>query len=86
VKKVSPFFVGMNDQDLIYIYTRLLHRYQDDLYQVFEFINKKFSDINNFLANVDCSSDFHSNLENLTNLVFTEIKRRKLADPVLNPL
>lgn len=76
----------MNDYDLVFIHTRLLHRYQDDLYQVFEFINKKFSDISSFLSDVDCSSDFHSNLENLTNLVHGEIKRRKLSDPVLNPI
>ncbi len=85
MKKALPFFVKMNDYDLTFIYTRLLHRYQDDLYQVFEFITKKFDDINDYLTNVGCSSDFHSNLEDFSNMVFNEVKRRKLLDPVLNP-
>ncbi len=85
MKKAPPFFVKMNDYDLTFIYTRLLHRYQDDLYQVFEFIAKKFADINEYLSNIDCSSDFHSNLEDLTIMVYNEVKRRKLLDPVLNP-
>ena len=85
MKKVSPFFVKMNDYDLAYIYTRLLHRYQDDLSQAFDLISKKFSDINDYLQSVNCSSDFHSNLESLTDLVFNEAKRRKIIDPVLNP-
>lgn len=85
VKKISPFFVKMSDYDVAYIYTRLLHRYQDDLSQVFDLIGKKFTEINEYLNNVDCSSDFHSNLESFTDLVFTEVKRRKIVDPVLNP-
>ena len=85
MKKASPFFVKMNDYDLAYIYTRLLHRYQDDLSQAFDLISKKFSDINDYLQSVSCSSDFHSNLESLTDLVFNEAKRRKIIDPVLNP-
>lgn len=76
----------MSDYDLTYIYTRLLHRYQDDLAQVFDFFTNKFAEINEYLTNVDCSSDFHSNLEDFTDLVFVEVKRRKIADPVLNPL
>ena len=86
VKKNLSFFVKMSDYDLIYIYTRLLHRYQDDLSQAFDLICKKFLDINEYLTNVDCSSDFHANLEFLTDFVFIEVKRRKIADPVLNPL
>jgi hypothetical protein len=86
VKKIYPFFVNMSDYDLTYIFTRLLHRYQDDLSQVFDLISKKFADINEYLTNVDCSSSFHTNLENFTDLVFFEVKRRKIVDPVLNPL
>lgn len=85
VKKVSPFFLKMSDYDLAFIYTRLLHRYQDDLSQAFDLISKKFSDINEYLTNVDCSSSFHTNLEDFTDLVFHEVKRRKIVDPVLNP-
>lgn len=85
VKKSPLFFVKMSDYDLTYIYTRLLHRYQDDLAQVFDLISKKFSEINDYLTNTDCSSNFHSNLEDFTVFVFTEVKRRKLLDPVLNP-
>lgn len=86
VKKNPSFFVKMSDYDLIYIYTRLLHRYQDDLSQVFDLICKKFLEINEYLTNVDCSSDFHTNLESFVDSVFIEVKRRKIADPVLNPL
>lgn len=85
VKKIPSFFVKMSDYDLTYLYTRLLHRYQDDLSQAFDLIGKKFLEINEYLTNVDCSSDFHSNLEDFTMLVFNEVKRRKIADPVLNP-
>lgn len=86
MKKTFSFFVKMSDFDLVYMYTRLLHRYQDDLAQVFDIIGKKFTEINEYLTNVECSSDFHLNLEDFTGLVFNEIKRRKLVDPVLNPL
>jgi hypothetical protein len=86
MKKNITFFAKMSDYDLTYIYTRLLHRYQDDLAQVFDFFTNKFAEINEYLTNVDCSSDFHSNLEDFTDLVFVEVKRRKIADPVLNPL
>jgi hypothetical protein len=86
VKKAFTFFVKMNDHDLTYIYTRLLHRYQDDLSQVFDLISKKFTEINEYFINTECSSTFHSNLEDFTGLVFNEVKRRKITDPVLNPL
>jgi len=86
VKKNLTFFTKMSDYDLTYIYTRLLHRYQDDLSQAFDSFAKKFSEINEYLTNIECSSDFHSNLEDFTDLVFIEVKRRKIADPVLNPL
>ena len=75
----------MNDYDFVYLYTRFVNRYQDDLNQAFALIGKKFSEIHEWLASVDSSSDFHFRIESLTDAFVSEARKRKIADPILNP-
>lgn len=86
MKKLNVLFSSMNDYDFVYLYTRFLHRYQDDLAEAFDLISNKFAEINEWLLNVLMSSDFHSNIEALTDAFAVEARRRKIGDPVLNPL
>ena len=54
--------------------------------EAFDLISNKFAEINEWLSNVLMSSDFHSNIEALTDAFAVEARRRKIGDPVLNPL
>lgn len=54
--------------------------------QAFDLISNKFAEINEWFSNVSMSSDFHSNIEALTDAFAVEARRRKIGDPVLNPL
>lgn len=83
LKKQNVFFVNMSDQDFVYLYTRFLHRYQDDLAQALNFVSNKFVEINQWLT-VDSSSDFHFRMDSLTDAFIAESRKRKIVDPILN--
>ncbi len=80
---VKNFVSNLTDNDLQFVTSRLFYQYQDDLYEVFDFIstlkkNKQLenSDVDYWLGSAKNYNDFYKQVDALSNSSMREYEKR----------